>query len=93
MRVERTPKVQPRLRVTHPVNSDGTTWLKDSDLLFVNKRPVAVFSWRHGAKGDIPEVSFKLNRKLLSRAGAYYRYEGALPDPRSLPKAPERSRR
>ena len=78
-------RIQPRLRVTHPVNTRGTTWLKDSDLIFLNKNPVAVFAWKHEMKGDVPAVAVKLNPKLLKHdagAGAYYRYEGEIADPR-----------
>ena len=68
------------LHVFHPINTRGTTWLKESDLVFKNKRPYAVLNG-----GDEPEVLIELNRKLLSHDrpdDPVYRYEGEITDPR-----------
>lgn len=67
------------LHVFHPINTGGTTWLKESGLLFKNKRPYAVLSG-----SDESEVLIALNRKLLThdRPGdTVYRYNGELQDP------------
>jgi len=48
-------KVKSHFRVYHPINSGGTTWLRESDLVFVHKRPYAVLSWSHTDRGDVPE--------------------------------------
>src|SRR6266446_5570997 len=58
-------KVKSHFRVYHPINSGGTTWLRESDLVFVHKRPYAVLSWSHTNRGDVPEKFCELNRKLL----------------------------
>ena len=75
-------RIHANAHVLHPMNSDGTTWLKESDLVFLNKEPFAVLSW-HGERRDIPDQYIPLNRKLLHqdhvRAGLY-RYEGELTD-------------
>jgi len=78
--------VQPRFHVFHPMNTAGTTWLRESDLVFVNKRPYAILSWSHGKKGDVPEVVIELNSKMLTHDAPddpVYRYEGEIQDPRS----------
>jgi hypothetical protein len=80
MRTKPTESAQRRLHVFHPVNTAGTTWLRQSGLVFKNKRPYAVLNGR-----DEPEVLIELNRKLLShdRPGdTVYRYEGEILDPR-----------
>ena len=78
-------KVKPQFRVCHPINSGGTTWLRESDLVFVQKRPYAVLSWSHTDRGDVPEKFCELNRKLLKHDrpdDVFYRYEGEIRDPR-----------
>jgi hypothetical protein len=75
-----TSGTQAHLHVFHPMNSGGTTWLKESDLVFKGERPYAVLNG-----GDEPEVLIELNRKLLSHDQAedtVYRYQGELQDPR-----------
>ena len=72
-------------RVCYPVNTDGTTWLCESDLVFVEKRPYAVLSWSKGKDGVVPEVWTPLDRHLLKHDRAedpVFRYEGEVPDPR-----------
>jgi hypothetical protein len=71
---------QQRLHVFHPINTGGTTWLRESGLVFKDKRPYAVLNG-----GDQPEVLIELNRKLLSHdqpGDTVYRYEGEIEDPR-----------
>lgn len=71
---------QKELHVFHAINTRGTTWLKESALVFKNNRPYAVLNG-----GDEPEVLIELNRKLLSHdrpEDTVYRYEGELQDPR-----------
>ena len=51
-----------KLRVLHPMNSAGTTWLRESDLVFVGKRPFAVV---------MPDVWIPLNRKMLSEIAVH----------------------
>src|SRR2546427_4735078 len=78
-------KVKSHFRVYHPINSGGTTWLRESDLVFVHKRPYAVLSWSHTDRGDVPEKFCELNRKLLKHDrpdDLFYRYEGEIKDPR-----------
>jgi hypothetical protein len=68
------------LHVFHPMNTGGTTWLKESDLVFKDRRPYAIVNG-----GDEPEVLIELNRELLihdRRDDTVYRYEGELKDPR-----------
>ena len=70
---------QPRLHVFHSVNTAGTTWLRESDLVFIKKRPYAVIATDR-------EVLIELNPKLLKHdrsAGEVYRYEGEIQDPRT----------
>ena len=43
MQVMWPEKVKSQLRVCHPINSGGTTWLRESDLVFVHKRAVCRF--------------------------------------------------
>ncbi len=76
-------RIQAHAHVLHPMNTAGSTWLKESDLIFLNKEPYAVLTW-HGDRKDIPDRFIPLNRKLLrhDRAG-HYRYEGELEDPSS----------
>ena len=76
----KSTSTQAHLHVFHPMNTGGTTWLKESDLVFKDKRPYAVLNG-----GDEPEVLIELNRKLLSHdrpEDTVYRYEGELEDPR-----------
>jgi hypothetical protein len=71
-----------KLRVLHPMNSAGTTWLRESELVFVGKRPFAVV---------MPDVWIPLNRKMLKhdRRAPVYRYEGEVRDPASTqPRQP-----
>jgi len=76
-------KVKSHFRVYHPINSGGTTWLRESDLVFVHKRSYAVLSWSHTDRGDVPEMYCELNRKLLKHDrpdDLFYRYEGEIRD-------------
>jgi hypothetical protein len=69
-----------RLHVIHPMNTGGTTWLRESGLVFRDNRPYAVLN-----SGDESEVLIELNRKLLSHdrpTDTVYRYEGEIEDPR-----------
>jgi len=80
MRTKSTSSRQSHLHVFHPMNTGGTTWLKESDLVFKDKRPYAILNG-----GEEAEVLIELNRKLLSHDGpedTVYRYEGELEDPR-----------
>ena len=68
------------LYVFHPINTRGTTWLRQSGLVFKNKRPYAVLTKDRG------EVLVELNRKLLTHDrpnDTIYRYEGEIEDPRT----------
>lgn len=60
-------------KVCYPVNTRGTTWLRESDLVFVGRKPFVVL--------DSGRIA--LNPKMLKhgRADPYYRYEGEIPDP------------
>jgi hypothetical protein len=72
--------------VFHPMNTAGTTWLRESDLVFVNKRAFAILSWSHGAEGDVPQVMIELKSEMLKHDrpdDPVYRYEGEIQDPRS----------
>jgi hypothetical protein len=76
-------KVQSKAHVLHPINTAGTTWLKESDLVFLNKEPYAVLSW-NGDRKDVPAQLVPLNRKLLRHDhgdAEHYRYEGEILDP------------
>jgi hypothetical protein len=76
---------KPHLRVCHPINTRGTTWLRESDLVFLNRRPYAVLSWSEGEHGEVSAVFCELRRGLLKHdpgAGPVYRYEGEIRDPR-----------
>ena len=71
-------------RVVHPMNSQGTTWLRESDLVFVKHKPYAILSWSRDDQGDHPESWIELNPKMLKhdrQDGPVYRYEGELQDP------------
>jgi hypothetical protein len=84
MRHASSDTARPALRVCHPMNSAGTTWLKESGLVFMNRRPYAVLSWSQGEHGEVSALLCELNRKLLkhdSSAGPVYRYEGEIEDP------------
>ena len=70
---------QPRFHVFHPMNTAGTTWLRESDLVFIEQRPYAVISTDR-------EVLIELNPKMLKHDkpdDPVYRYEGEIQDPRS----------
>jgi hypothetical protein len=72
--------IESKARVLHPMNTDGTTWLRESDLVFINKEPFAVLSW-HGQRKDVPDQFIPLNRKLLRHDHGdlkRYRYEGEI---------------
>ena len=80
-----TQKQEPKLVVCHPMNSHGTTWLKESDLVFKGTKPIVVFEWAPGKDGVEPKVWKELNRKLLHHDRSdriHYRYEGEIPDPK-----------
>src|ERR1700694_1867465 len=66
MRVDWPEKVKPQFRVCHPINTAGTTWLRESDLVFLHKRPYAVLSWSHTDHGDVPEMYCELNPSCSS---------------------------
>ena len=80
---------QAKYRVFHPTNTEGTTWLRESDLVFVEERPYAVFRWSQGSEGEVPEVYIELKPALLAHDGnaRHYRYDGELPDP-TRPRRP-----
>jgi hypothetical protein len=68
---------QARLHVFFPMNSHGTTWLRESDLVFIKKRPYAVIETDR-------EVLIELNPKMLKHDrpnDPNYRYEGEIRDP------------
>jgi hypothetical protein len=76
--------LHPTLRVCHPVNTQGTVWLRESDLVFVKEQPYAVFHWEHGKAGDLPDQYVELDPKRLTRdrqGDQTYRYEGELQAP------------
>lgn len=76
--------------VFYPMNSSGTTWLRDSELVFVKSTPYAVLSWKRDGQGEVPEVYIELKPKLLEheRPGSpVWRYTGEVPDPTS-PRRP-----
>lgn len=79
------PKIhKSSLRVCHPMTTRGTTWLKDSELVFIARRPFAVLSWSQGAHGEVSATLCELKRRLLKHdasAGPVYRYEGEIEDP------------
>ena len=87
MRVEWPKQLRPK-HVVHPVNTGGTTWLRESDLVFVKKRPYAVLKWTHGEGGDVPEVYIELKPKALKHEprNPVYRYEVEVTDPTSSPR-------
>jgi hypothetical protein len=71
--------VEPRFHVLHTMNTSGTTWLRESDLVFIQKRPYAVITTDR-------EVLVELNPKMLKHDredDPVYRYEGELQDPRT----------
>lgn len=72
--------VQTRFHVFHAINTAGTTWLRESDLVFIEKRPYAVIRTDR-------EVLIELNPKMLKHDrpdDPVYRYEGEIEDPRRL---------
>jgi hypothetical protein len=78
---------QPRFHVLHYINTAGTTWLRESDLVFVDKRPYAVLSWSRSKEGDVPEVVIELDSEMLKHDrpdDPVYRYEGEVQDPRTI---------
>jgi hypothetical protein len=71
-------------KAVFPMSSHGTTWLCESDLVFVKRKPYAVLSWTHDKRGEHPDRWLELNPTMLKHdpaAGAMYRYEGELQDP------------
>jgi len=79
MRTKLPDSPKHRFHVFHPMNTDGTTWLRESDLVFIRKRPYAVIATDR-------EVLVELNPKMLKHdphAGTIYRYEGEIKDPRT----------
>jgi hypothetical protein len=82
-----------RLRVCHPMNTGGTTWLRESELVFRSKRPYVVLG-SVGKHRELPDVLIPLNPKMLKhdRDGKIYRYEGEISDPAaSSPASPRRT--
>ena len=83
MRAIQWPKnLQPNQHVCHAMNTGGTTWLKDSDLVFVQKRPYAILSWSNG----VPDTYVELKPKLLHHDHGNsldWRYDGEIDDPSS----------
>jgi hypothetical protein len=76
--------LHPTHKVCHPTNTGGTTWLRESDLVFVKQQAYAVFHWEHGRDGDIPDQYVQLDPEKLKHdrdSDPVYRYEGELPDP------------
>jgi hypothetical protein len=75
--------LHPTHRVCHPVNTQGTVWLRESDLVFIQEEPYAVFHWEHGKSGDVPDQYVKLDPARLKMDGqaSTYRYEGELSAP------------
>jgi hypothetical protein len=70
---------QPRLHVLHAMNTAGTTWLRESDLVFIQKKPYAVITTDR-------EVLIELNPVMLKHDlpdDSAYRYEGEIADPRT----------
>ncbi len=78
-------KSQQHPHVVHPMNTAGTTWLRESDLVFIERRPYAVLRWSAGKEPDlcIPLDEQKLKHDLKDEA--MYRYDGETEDP--LPSA------
>lgn len=78
MRAKLPDADQPRFHVLHAMNTAGTTWLRESDLVFIEKRPYAVIATDR-------EVLIELNPKMLKHDrpdDPLYRYEGEIQDPR-----------
>ncbi len=78
MRAKQPQSSQHRFHVFHPMNTAGTTWLRESDLVFIKKRPYAVIATDR-------EILVELNPKMLKHDrpnDPNYRYEGEIPDPR-----------
>jgi hypothetical protein len=75
--------LQPKSRVCHPVNTKGTTWLRESDLVFVKDRPYAVLHWSREQAGDVPDSWLELKSEALKRDApdGIYRYEVPLDEP------------
>ena len=76
--------VKHHYRVFHPINTHGTTWLRESDLVFLKHQPYAVLSWSHDEHGEHPAQWCELNPKMLKHErtdGPVYRYEGEIQDP------------
>ena len=76
--------VKHHYRVFYPVNTQGTTWLRESDLVFMDHKPYAVLSWSQDQKGEHPQTWIELNPKMLKhdlQDGPVYRYEGEVQDP------------
>ena len=78
MGTKQPENVEPRFHVFHPMNTAGTTWLSESDLVFIEKRPYAVIRTDR-------EVLIELNPEMLKHDkpdDPVYRYEGEIKDPR-----------
>ena len=75
--------LQTKLRVCHPLNTGGSTWLRESDLVFVKEQPYAVLHWSHEQTRDVPDLWLELKGELLKRDApdGIYRYEVELDDP------------
>jgi hypothetical protein len=76
--------LHPKYRVCYPLNTGGSTWLCESDLVFVRKQPYAVLHWTRDENGETPDAWLPLNRRLLKHDRAedpVFRYEGELVDP------------
>jgi hypothetical protein len=79
MRAKLPDTSQPRFHVLHTMNTAGTTWLRESDLVFIEQRPYAVIATDR-------EVLIELNPKMLKHDrpdDPLYLYEGEIKDPRS----------
>ena len=76
-------KLQSQHRVCHPVTTGGNTWLRESDLVFVQERPYAVLHWSHEQAGDVPDIWLELKSEALKRDApdGVYRYDVPLDEP------------
>ena len=48
----KSTSTQQRLHVFHPINTGGTTWLRESGLVFKDKRPYVVRESRNLSEDD-----------------------------------------
>ena len=79
MRAKLPESPKHRFHVFHPMNTAGTTWLRESDLIFIKRRPYAVIATDR-------ELLVELNPRMLKhdrQDHEIYRYEGEIQDPRS----------